>query len=184
MVKNLPDLKQDTDDDFDKSRLNNILESFEEEIEGLRFDLLVLRSHLYAEYYLEEALEDIFNTTDPFENFYFIQKLNIVEAAKYYKILNKGDRNIHDRVIENLKLLNNLRNTIGHEIDWGSDMNGIKGQIGQMNYLYEDRRPSNFKRKFRLKVLATMKGMKVATISNTQEKMKFDTTKNDRKGET
>ena len=73
-------------------------------------DVLIIKSHLICEYYLNQIL--ILNGKSTAKE---IDKLSFFDKAnKAFDLQNQGQKNTHDRIVK----LNQLRNRVGHELEY------------------------------------------------------------------
>ncbi len=85
-----------------------------------RFDLLILRMHLFVEHYLDTVIENRFDDPeailDDRDLGTFDAKLKLLEAdgilAEYF--------DASDALVQNIRIINRVRNQIAHNLDWES----------------------------------------------------------------
>lgn len=94
-----------------------------------RIDLAIIRSHLYLENYIDEIFRiHLANSEDIINEFTFHQKFRVLEGLE---VLNTD-------ILENIKLLNGMRNDFAHNLDTNSIYEEkVKPKLGQLNWMDE-----------------------------------------------
>jgi hypothetical protein len=102
----------------------------EEFSEMKRIDLFILRTHLYVEHYLEMILDFHLENYEEIDSFRFSQKLRVCKSLGL----------LDQELLENLKLINRMRNDLVHTLDIGEAFSEkIEPRLQQMHLLAEDR---------------------------------------------
>lgn len=138
------------------------------------FDSLVLRTNLFCEYFVDRAMEDIFEKASIIHEKNYYLKLDLIEAQEYYS----------ENLLSNIKKINQIRNKISHSLNYRKDedvLNAIKSKISEMNIMesresikQEKISGENFEQEFRKKAKSTMKWVKYSNYPEVEVMDEFD----------